>query len=87
MLFRTLGVLLMVGAIALVAYAWFGKQPGGRTIEQVMVNGRWQTVRDDDESLPIRRSYSLAALAIGVLGAGLVGASFYASKAPKLPSA
>ncbi len=69
---KALGVILLLGSVGLLGFAWYGPVPGNRTIEQVNENGRWKTVRDEDESRPIRWTITLAALGVLAVGIGLI---------------
>ena len=69
------GILLIVTSIAVCGYAWKGKQPGGVTIEQQWIDGQWKTTRYDDESVPVRWTYTYSAIGIFLVGAGAIVAS------------
>jgi hypothetical protein len=68
-----LGVLLILASFGLLRFAWFGGQPGGKTIEQRVIDGKWETVRYEDESLPVRWGYTAAAAGMFAVGAAATG--------------
>ena len=69
---KAIGILLILASLLLLLYAWAGPQPGDRTVTQTMDHGVWKTVKVDDESLPVRWTYSYAAAGVFILGTGLV---------------
>jgi prepilin-type N-terminal cleavage/methylation domain-containing protein/prepilin-type processing-associated H-X9-DG protein len=76
---KAFGLVMLALSVGLVVFAWAGPIPGGRTTEKVMDNGRWKTVKDEDESRPVRYSITFAAAGVLILGLGLIGCARHES--------